>query len=561
MGSVSSINSLLASSGTSSSTSTSSSVNISSLLAAATGATSTGIDVTSAVAAAVYAAQAPERQWQAQQATLKSQITTLTSIQTSLASVSADLDSLNNLDGPLTSATVISSSPSVVTATAGAGAVNGNHTLSVSSLATSASWYSPAVASSSASLGSTNLVITKNDGSQTSFAVGSGTNSLTDLASAINGKGISVNASVVNDSSGSRLALVSSSSGSSADFTINYQSASGPSWSSASVASSATPLTASSMTVGDGTSQATIAVTTGETLSQLATQINSKGLNLSASVVTDAAGAHLVVAVNGANNVLVSNDPAFTFTRASQGSDASLKVDGIPVSSASNTVTGAVTGVTFNLLGTTTGNPVSLSISPDVTQITHSVSQFVSDYNSALSLVNSQFTFDSTTSGQGVLGADATVRLLQSMLMQVVSYKGAGSSTGTGTTLAGLGITMGNDGSLTLNSAKLTQAVSNDASAVQNFFQGASLNGFAHSFQTQLQQFTSPSTGSLAVDMKSLNQEYTDLQKHVNDYESGYIASQRTVLTAMYSQAEIALQQLPTKLKQLQAQLGNPTGG
>jgi hypothetical protein len=43
----------------------------------------------------------------------------------------------------------------------------------------------------------------------------------------------------------------------------------------------------------------------------------------------------------------------------------------------------------------------------------------------------------------------------------------------------------------------------------------------------------------------------------VNDFESGYIASQKTVLTAMYSKAEIALQQLPAEMQEIQAELGN----
>ena len=48
-----------------------------------------------------------------------------------------------------------------------------------------------------------------------------------------------------------------------------------------------------------------------------------------------------------------------------------------------------------------------------------------------------------------------------------------------------------------------------------------------------------------------------DLQSQVNDFESGYIASQQTVLTAMYSKAEIALQQLPEEMQQIQGELGN----
>ncbi len=73
--------------------------------------------------------------------------------------------------------------------------------------------------------------------------------------------------------------------------------------------------------------------------------------------------------------------------------------------------------------------------------------------------------------------------------------------------------------------------------------------------------FTSPSKGALAISLKNLNTTYSGLQTQVNDYESGYIGSQRTVLTAMYSKAEIALQSLPATLKQLQAQLGGNSGG
>ena len=86
------------------------------------------------------------------------------------------------------------------------------------------------------------------------------------------------------------------------------------------------------------------------------------------------------------------------------------------------------------------------------------------------------------------------------------------------------------------------------------------MNGFAASMTTQLSSFTNTANGALAVDLANLNSEYTDLQSQVDDYESGYIASQRTVLTAMYSKAEIALQELPTTLKQLQAQLSDNSG-
>lgn len=69
--------------------------------------------------------------------------------------------------------------------------------------------------------------------------------------------------------------------------------------------------------------------------------------------------------------------------------------------------------------------------------------------------------------------------------------------------------------------------------------------------------FNTPANGSITEGIKNLAKQYTDLQSQVSDFESTYIASQKTVLTAMYSQAEIALQELPAEMKQIQAQLGN----
>ena len=221
MGSVSSLNSLLSSALTNSSSTQGSGIDLSSLLQTATGATSAGIDVTSAVTAALYADRAPERQWQAQQSGIAAQISALTTLQTALSSVSNDLDNLNDLGGPLAARTV-SSSATQVAGTATPGAAVGSHLISVQSLASSASWYSPSLPSSSSNLGTSTLTITGADGTPTSFNTGSGVNSLSDLASAINASGIGVNASIVTDASGSRLALVSATTGSAADFTVSY---------------------------------------------------------------------------------------------------------------------------------------------------------------------------------------------------------------------------------------------------------------------------------------------------------------------------------------------------
>lgn len=563
MSSVSSLNSLLSSSSASSAPS----VDISSLLSAASGSASTGIDVTAAVNAAVYAAQAPERQWQAEQATLQSQITALHSIQTATTALSADLDVLNDPVGALASRAVNSSDLTAVSATASPGTAVGTHTISVTSLATSASWYSPVVAGPGAPLGSSALTITQNDGTQTSFGLGSsGSNTLSSLVSSINAAKLGITASIVQDASGSRLALVGNSTGTRANFTVADGSSTAPAWSSAEVADASASLSASSFQISDGNSSATINVSTGSTLADVASQINAQGLSLSASVVTDSAGAHLSILSSNGGSVTVGADPVLTFTQASQGANASLKVDGVPVSSASNTVTGAITGMTLNLAGVTPGGQVTLGVAANTNTIDDTVAQFVSDYNSSISAVANQFTYNVATGSQGALGSDASVRTLQSVLLGIGGYSGSNSgssnaSTAGASTLTSLGITMNDDGTMSLDTGALNQAVAANSASVQNFFQGSAENGFAASVQAQLKVFTKPSAGTLAVDQNSLTQRYNNLQSDVNNYEAGYIASQKTRLTSMYSKAEIALQALPTTLKQLQAELGNNSGG
>lgn len=556
MSSVSSLNSLLSSALGASSSTSSSGIDLSSLLQAATGATSAGIDVSSAVTAALYADRAPERQWQAQQTTIASQITALSSLQAALSSVSNDLDNLNDIVGPL-AARSVSSNSTQVTGTATSGTSIGSHLISVQSLASNASWYSPSLPGSSSTLGTSTLTITTADGTQTSFNTGSGINSISDLASSINASGIGVKASIVTDASGSRLALVSATTGSVADFSVNYGAAGVGTWSSASLASSSVPLSTTSFQLSDGTSAVTVNVGSGDTLSTLAGKINSQGLNVSASVVTDSSGAHLQIAPTGTASVSVSSDPAFNMTRASTATNASLTVDGIPISSATNSVSGVISGLTLNLTGTTpAGNPATVTIGSDANQIEQTLSTFVSDYNSALSQVNSQFTYTVSAGSQGVLGSDGAVRSLQGALEGVVAYNSPSTSAGAIQSLSDLGITVNNDGSLSLDSSKLASAAA-DPAAVQNFFQGSALNGFAQQFSSELGQFNDPATGAITKEIQNLNQQYSELQSQVSDYESGYLASQQTVLTAMYSKAEIALQQLPAELQQIQAQLGN----
>ncbi|MGB8011377.1 MAG: flagellar filament capping protein FliD [Terriglobales bacterium] len=329
---------------------------------------------------------------------------------------------------------------------------------------------------------------------------------------------------------------------------------------SSSVATSTTALGAGSftLTVGTGT-PTTITIGSGvNTLDDVASDINGLNLGVTASIVTDSSGARLSITSNSTGSAagftLGNVTGGLTFTQPSTGEDASLTVDGIPIDSASNTVAGAVNGLTLNLTGADPGGQVSITVAPDTTTISEAIATFVGDYNTAMADVNTQYTVGATNQ-EGPLAGDPTISMLQDALLSVASYSGGSNGV---STLADLGITMNKDGTLTLDSSTLTSAIQNNFSAVQTFMQGASSTGFAASLNNQLDTLTTAASGAFTVDLQSISSENSDLQDRINNFQA-YLNTQQTRLTAEYSQADIALQELPMELKQISAELGQNT--
>ena len=472
MSSISALDSLL------SSTNPSSAINLSSILEAALGASSPGLDVTAAVNSAISAAQAPEQAWENQQAALQNQASALNQIQSDVSNLDNDIQTLNSLTGPFSARTVSSSNSNVLTASAASGAATGNHVVVVNNLASVASWTSGTFASSSTALPAGSFTITTGSGGTATITT-DGTETLSDVAQQINGDGLGLTASVLTDASGSRLTIVANSSGSASNFSI-------------------------------------------------------------------------------------SGSSGFGFTQAVTGGNASLTVDGINISSASNTVSGAIPGLTLNLLSASPGTQVSLGVAPNTSQATQAINQFVTDYNTAISGVNAQFTFNSSTNSEGPLAGDTTVLNLQNDLLGALDYTYSPSSgTTTVPNLSSMGITVNNDGTLSVDSSALQSALSNNFGDVQSFFQGSAFNGFANTLDQQLTTFIAPDNGAFTVDLQNIGSENTTLQDDITNFQTNYIQPLQTKLQNDYSQAEILLQQLPVEMKQISTELGqnNSSGG
>ncbi|HEY1471311.1 MAG TPA: flagellar cap protein FliD N-terminal domain-containing protein [Candidatus Acidoferrum sp.] len=179
-----------------------------------------GIDVQQFVKFAVAGQQANITALQAQQSTLNSQTSELATISSDLLSLDNAAFALRDPLGALAAQVATSSNSAVVSATASSLASPGSHSITISSLATTSSYYSNQLQSNS-TISAGTFQVQVGSSSPVTITVDSTNNTLSQLVTSINNQGIGVTASVIQDANGYRLALVSNSSGAPGDITVS----------------------------------------------------------------------------------------------------------------------------------------------------------------------------------------------------------------------------------------------------------------------------------------------------------------------------------------------------
>jgi flagellar hook-associated protein 2 len=198
----------------------------------------------------------------------------------------------------------------------------------------------------------------------------------------------------------------------------------------------------------------------------------------------------------------------------------------------------------------------TVTVATSTNSITSAINSFVSDYNSLITGLNGQFKYDAGSGSSGLLATNAATRSLQADLLNAVTYSTSDANAGSIKTLSALGISMNDDGTLTVDSTKLQDALKNNPSQVQSFFQGSASNGFANKLANTLDMYTDTSNGAFTVDIKNNKQQIDDLQGQIKEREA-YVSEQMPIWQTKYAKAASELLSLPSKLKQIDAMLGN----
>jgi len=264
------------------------------------------------------------------------------------------------------------------------------------------------------------------------------------------------------------------------------------------------------------------------TLADIRDAINKAPDNpgVQATIVSASDGARLIVTstkTGMANGIKITTSggngglAALTYDSAAQSNpmtelqaaaDASITIDGFNITSDSNTVTGAIDGVTLNLLKAGGGTSTSLSISLDQESAKQAVAGFVGAYNAMVGTLAGLTRYDPEGGTTGALLGDSTVRVVKDSLRRNLTQPMPELS-GSVTSLAEIGITTASNGFLELDDTKLSNALSTDFGAVGKIF--ASSNGVAIRLDNILES-TLDNDGAIKVREDSLKSQLNNIQ-------------------------------------------------
>ncbi|CAG0939919.1 Flagellar hook-associated protein 2 [Gallionellaceae bacterium] len=268
---------------------------------------------------------------------------------------------------------------------------------------------------------------------------------------------------------------------------------------------------------GNGTKTVTIDAT-NNSLQGIRDAINSANVGVTATIINDGSGTpyrlalassaigssnslKVSVAGDAALGSLLAHDPAATqnLSETVTAQNANFKVNGVSVSKSSNTVTDVIEGVTLTLQKTTTTS-ASVTVARDTASIQSSVAAFAKAYNDLNKTLKDVSSYDPATKKGAILQGDAVVRGIQSQVRAMLNNPVSGA--GALTHLSQIGVTFQKDGTLAVDSTKLSAAITSNPTDIAALF--ATVGKASDSLVSYTSAASTVKAGSYAVNIAQL---------------------------------------------------------
>ncbi len=271
----------------------------------------------------------------------------------------------------------------------------------------------------------------------------------------------------------------------------------------------------------------TIALTTeNNSLEGIMQAINDADIGISANIINDGSENPFRLSLTGQDvgssfsvddSDLTGGISLGTFVTSQPATSALIEVDGLEITSTSNTIKDAIPGVTLNLLEAELGTTTQISIGEDNSSLQSNMTAFVTGYNAVVSFISSQSTIGDSEGGilSGDSGLNSIKRHLQEMLTSLTDNEGSFKA------LSQLGLETQKDGTLKLNTTTLTDAIETDLDSVISLIAGDEdgNDGLIAEFETYLEGMTDSSNGVLAGRSESINANISSIDNRITQLE------------------------------------------
>lgn len=309
------------------------------------------------------------------------------------------------------------------------------------------------------------------------------------------------------------------------------------------------------LTINAGSTSKDITIdATNNTLSGVKDAINNASAGITASIVntgTSSTPSYKLI-VQGKNtgtenavtiSLAVSDGGSDPFAGGGDvvqaADDASFTVNGLSLTRSSNSVSDAIPGVTLSLLKEG-GASSTVTINKDTGSVKDNIKKLVDSYNGVVKLVADQFALNGATGRQGALAGDSTARAAVSRLR--AAFNSPSGLDGSVRSLSDLGISFQRDGSLKLDDAKLSSALSNDPQGVQKLFL-KSENGIGKRIPDAVDSLIDSVSGAITARQSGLTKTLASLEKKIAREEER-ISAYEARLTAQFTSLEKLVSQL-----------------
>lgn len=269
------------------------------------------------------------------------------------------------------------------------------------------------------------------------------------------------------------------------------------------------------------------------TMQGIADAINAKGSTVRAEVVdtgspTDPYQLVLRSTETGTDNAFsisgLTGATQFTdlinevTTNQTDAENAHIKLNGVDIYRSTNSISGAIAGVTLDLKSVNTPDEVTVSVSTDAEEISGKVEEFVEAYNAVVDFFAAQSIVSEEGEAQSDLFGDPTLRSMRSTLRGIVG--GVVSATGNEAfqMLSQIGISSDRDGKLTFTRTELEEALSEDETAVAAIFTDPE-NGLSALLEDQIKVYTDSVDGLIKARLDGFDTRIKDANNRIEQAE------------------------------------------